>query len=215
MKIHITRPQTPTPLDPQLAAAWGRLDTKVRFYQAEPYEVHGELLARIYQATLDSSDPKHIISELDFIPEPYMDDQVSKWLYTYPLIRVAYGTRPGPTYKFKTEGLLTGAWFLAFNRDLLRAEPPIDWLREGGPFNDAANLALHHLIATDPTLDLDREVLTLEPLDTYPNLAIEYRNVGSHAFFHRHLNDPAHHQLTPGVTVGDHTRAIQRLLKKG
>ena len=203
MKIFVTRPAglMETVLIQRLTKRWTNLNAVI--VAANPGRIHGETLTDLWQEALNTGTKKIVISELDFIPYDTFHDEMNMMLEESSGVFV-HNARREPDGELVTYPDLAGPWLLGVNLALLDRLPPLNWLDAGGPFNDAANLALQNFkgcSADDP--------IVVNNYDCFPDaLGLEYDGLGYHAFWNRHFDDPPGTILWAGVTVDQHLADI-------
>jgi hypothetical protein len=210
MKVFITRPAQPLhPLEERIISLWRRQYDNVEVIQAEPFEIHGDLLTRLWSDIRSSDEPEIIISESDFVPLPTIawPPNIAAVFTTYCHQHLSFPTiTPCRPY--------SAGWYMRFNRSLFKAEPALDWLSASGPFNDAANFAYLRAHLTG-VLDWSNSLL-IEPMNTFHGkelLRCLRYPFGTHLFWTRHWYEPKKRLYPDGYTVADHLAAASAMLK--
>jgi len=222
MKFLITEPRVPgTFLSRQLIAHWNRVTRghNLEFYTNLPYEVHGELLTRLWTTIRYGPPDIYLISETDMVLKRSFVKKLATWPWPENLIMVPFITRKvieGQPVILEHEGQ-TGAWFMAFNLTKVQPPnwPPLDWLSYGGVNNDAANNALNNAGPSGFVDSMGLRLLDWE--DSYPPLlSIKYPACGIHLFFARHYHEDFKKPLIPDFpyTVGDHVQECLKYLAR-
>lgn len=193
-------------------------------------EIHGELLSRLWVERVYEdleSGQDVLLSEIDFIP---YTDTVQRLDRVPNMVLVRYLTR---IYQPDADVRREPGVFRAHHFDEARRVPlvgpwlmklpalgdwwrkiPRDWLAQGGPFNDAANLAYVRLRESE----IDHPIIWLKHLDVHPLIhGADYRRIGVHVFFARALDLPDNHiicwpETTQPLTAGIHRHNLTRLL---
>lgn len=226
MKFWITEPHAASgPLQDALRARWLALKgpAKLTFMQANPGEIHGELLTRIWTYILEADEHEkrfkglptdlHVISETDFIlqdaaSQVLLDD----YLTTTKALFVPNLTRDKETLELQHHFPLSAPWLLGINKNLFdihNVKP--DWLGASGPLNDAANFAFFNSL--DNLTDGDFHILTAHDARSDGILGVHYPHFGRHCFWNREFNSPPDKILLGDWTVGRHTAGIKHLLE--
>ena len=214
MQVWITSPRVKGPLFDRLWSCWTSLfpGDNLHLRIANSYEIHGDLLNRIYQEIVDHPDPQHVISEIDFLPYPtFKETADSVFRGGSPVALTPYVTRTSEL-QLINHWPLVGAWLLLLDKSRFLKPPALTWLEASSVFNDAANHALHNLVAAGSIED-ENDLTELLYYDNAPDsLGLEYSGLGYHAFFARHFNDPPSRDLFPGFTLAQHLADINARL---
>lgn len=215
----------------RLAQRWQDLDSTAIDHRCLPGEIHGDRLVRLWKDIFvnergaKEGDGKYLISENDFIIDPEFLEKLRRWPWAnVNVIFARYQMRNPDNLELRPHEGLVGAWFLAFNlrhpEHPVKRWPPIDWLRAGGPYNDAANLAFKESCEAG-SFGL-RNVAWLDARTVGDKfLGVDYslngEHVGLHTFWGRELSAPKDKILLPQLpeyTAGEHVRQIQLYLDK-
>lgn len=190
-------------------------------------EFHGEMLTRLWVTEIrDSSDPEHIISEIDFIPVRGTLHNLSAGplhLVVPQYVRREYPPGADPTKSggqlktYEQDGLpLAAPWFIYIRMTPANSGklPPENWLAAAGKFNDAANLAVHNAVASGFVRNDDSPDWGLfQGRDAWPSVhGVHYPRLGTHTFFASSFDAPADKDLCWGLKAGDHFKNVRRLL---
>jgi len=209
MKVFLTRPNAPIhPLEERIIRVWRRQYDNVEVIQAEPFEIHGDLLTRLWSDIRSSDDPDIIISESDFIPQPTINwpPGTAAVFVTFAHQHLAFpAILPCRPY--------SAGWYMRFNRSLFKSEPDLNWLNASGPFNDAANFAYLRAHLTG-VIDWSSSVL-IDPNNRSfgaEKLRCLRYPFGYHLFWTRHWHEPNKVLFPDGYTVRNHLAAANRLL---
>jgi len=221
MKIFITRPAGPKhPFELKFLSHWNDVANSISggpavVIEPTPHEIHGELLIRLWSDLRTLKEP-FLISESDFWPFADEVDDLFRSMQRRrlaavltPLSRRVPGTDGDMDEQFYEP--LVAPWFLMLNPPAFRAAPDLDWLKQGGPFNDAANLAFCNAARSGTFFQPDVKWLqrnnSLGPKTT--GYCTKYLP-GVHWFWARHWNDAPGTVLLPnGYDVQTHLAAIE------
>jgi hypothetical protein len=254
IKIWITKPHqlAPCKILTAFESAWARALKELRavdpgaefeIISSNPGEIHGELLTRLWiTRILPSKDSEHLISEIDFVPNKYalLRLQSTADAADARLLGTIYCTRSYPEPKFSTTASkgkikahhtdasrstpLLAPHFLYINLDSSHL-PRENWLAQGGPFNDAANLGIQYALE-DGFLRNDKAGQPLNYAffayrDGWPLVhGLFYPRVGWHTYFGGYLADPALDKVIcwsdnhVPLTAGTHQANVSFLLRK-
>lgn len=218
MKIYLTRPRGPMhKFEQAFIAHWHGVSTLLSgnppyLLENNLHETHGELLTRLWN-DLRGEKEAILISESDFWP---FADEVDDLIRSAQRRQLAacftpLSRRDTPDCSERVLEPLVAPWFILLHPSFFKAQPPLDWLRQGGPFNDAANLA--YLRGVEAGCFLQHNVKWLTPLNSLgPKISgcqTKYLH-GVHSFFTRHWNDPPATRLLPnGYDVQTHLAAVE------
>ena len=220
MKIWLTRPnQAIHPLEVKLIERWIDKVAKPRGAQYKimvpfPYEIHGELLTRIWNEIRQDSEEIHLISESDFFIHREGEEldhilaRLKKW--NRAAFFCAFGRRDPPDFKFTHLEPLVAPWFMIFNKPAFKVLPRLDWLSASGPFNDAANLA--YCRAAEDGAFFRNQVIFGEGVDPDGFRGISY-DFGTHLMWLRHWHNPDDVIFPDGYTVTRHLEGVSCWLK--
>jgi hypothetical protein len=214
------------PLVYDLRAHWRKtadsLGASLVFYEPGPFNIHGEVLERVWADIrydiVRNGNPDHlyIISEIDFVPYPAglkvfadMAREGARAGYFAPYVNRDASQVPVDHWP------LTGAWFLALNLKNVTSWPPTYWLAAGGPYHDAANMALQNALASG--FLTEENVVRLAWRDLWGTggpMSLELPGLGTHLFFSAHFEDPPDAELLlgSGYTSGEHVGRVKRFL---
>jgi len=197
------------PLEERIIKKWRCQYNNVEVVQAENFEIHGDLLTRIWSEVRSCDDPDIIISESDFIPFAAITGSKPKLAALFVTFAHQHLNFPRITNCIP----YSGAWYMQFNRSLFRAEPDLNWLSASGPFNDAANFAYlrGHLSGC---FDWTNSTI-INPQNTVygeEKLRCLRYPFGAHLFWARHWNEPDKVLFPDGYTIRDHLAAANNLL---
>lgn len=232
MKLWITGPRGDLGgLRPALENRWkltaGDSGADVEFIEPLDNEFHGQMLTRLWaQEVRDSSDPEHLISEIDFLPVRTDLRQLSRGplnLIGVNYVRREYpaGADPnrsgGELQKYETpEGVpLIAPWLLYVRMTPRNVDklPPETWLDAAGPHNDAANFALKYALEAGFVTD-EPDWGLVQGQDAWPVVhGVRYPRLGTHAFFAASLGAPADKELCWGLKAGDHFSNVRAMLR--
>lgn len=213
IRIWLTRPNQPRhPIEERVIARWeklaGTLDAKLEIVEPKLYEIHGELLTRIWSMIRQDPKDTHLISETDFSPSRMLLSLIKN---PRAATFTEFGNRDGPTHEFLHYDPLTAPWFMILNPSRFRTEPRLDWLGAAGPFNDAANYA--YLNGVLDGCFFGDEVVVLRTFD-HPSIRGAHYAFGTHFMWLRHWHDPPNSRLFPDdYTVQKHLAAIEEILR--
>lgn len=179
-----------------------------------PWEVHGELLSRIWSEIRYGEPGTYILSETDFIPRRSLLCDLMYEL-AVPRFRCTSHFTRDAHLELVDHWPLSAPWFMTFDLCFRPpAWPPVDWLAAGGPFNDAANLAAQNAVKSK--FALAKDIRWLEVEDAAPLMGAHLKGYGTHCFFARHFLDSPDTVLLPGsgYTVQEHKSRIRELLRQ-
>ena len=182
---------------------------ELHILEPNEFEIHGEFFTRLWVSELyDLLDTQNdvLISELDFVPEPkgparlfnHPGFTLVKFIDRVYLPDADVNQKPGqlvnPTIDIPApvgdigKVPTIGAWLIKLVPGYYIRRLPRDWLAAGGPHNDAANLALLHLLGNS-AVDRNHPLTILQHEDLWPLVhSLNYRSVGAHLFFARDLD---------------------------
>lgn len=223
MKIWITHSAQPIhPIEQLCLDRWNALSSfaTVNIVPAAPYEIHGELLSRIWNSIRSDPEPVHLISESDFwyansallLHERMMLSKRNKALQ----ICTSFHRDTLPDHPISSLAPLTAPWWILIDKSKLLAPLPVNWLDAAGPRNDAANLA--YLRGVESGSFYEHTVSLVLPHDVSPNYfrGANY-TFGTHFMWTRHWSAPPTERLfrdDPHYTVGDHLRGVKSWLER-
>jgi len=219
------------PLYDRLSARWRRLDPSAVEHLGLRGEIHGDRLVRLWQDIYcnergpKEGDGKYLITESDFIIDPVFLEKLRRWPWmATDVIWARYQMRKPDSLELEPHQGLVGAWFMALNlrnpEAPVKRWPPMDWLRAGGPFHDAANLACKEAgeagtFGLRTVAWLDARTMGDEFLGV--DYSLNGEHVGCHTFWSREFSaEPGKILLpqAPKYTVGEHVRQIHRYLDR-
>lgn len=230
MIVHISEPHCEAKIFKRLRSRWekvcsGRAD--LRFYKAQSFESHPDLLTKIWKEIRQSKDPCHIVSESDFVPFRTMLYTVQKELEKKKAIFCEF-------IRFKNGEItrylwpLVSVWFWAMRLEDVKGWPREKWLENTPVLDDPGIRAF--IEGIDCGLWYPDEV-TMWPVHGEHSSKIRgffYPNMGLHAFCSRHYGDDdtrrpgdPHYLLSDssdmelpdmGYTLREHLEALERVL---
>lgn len=218
MKIFITRPNLPPhPFEDRCLERWKTAavlrKAELEVVTAKPYEIHGELLTRLWNDIRVDLDSLCLISESDFYPDPdAINILVSRAVLDGTALTGCFSAhRDSPAHEWVSLAPLLAPWFLFFNRAAFApGQPDLHWLGAAGPRNDAANLA--YLRGVEAGIFTARNVNFFPGREPKPFLFGRTYPFGTHLMWRRHWHDDPERLLFPadpgGPTIGQHLLAI-------